>query len=164
MTMTCHVLHAGDGYTYLTNQVAAGDVQRSAHDRLVDYYTRAGNPPGVWVGSGVAELGMSGEVGEEHMLALFGEGLHPDANALITARIAAGMPYRGAVESTRLGRRFYQYSQPDIPLVGLFELLVGTPHRSHEGDVGLGVLVEPSAQPGRLQGLAGRASRRRSWR
>lgn len=118
MTMTCHVLHAGDGYTYLTNHIAAGDAQRSAHDPLVDYYTAAGNPPGVWIGSGVAELGMSGDVGEEHMLALFGEGLHPDANALITARIAAGMPYREALESVRLGRRFYQYSEPNIPLVG----------------------------------------------
>lgn len=117
MTMTCHVLHAGDGYTYLTNQVASGDVTRSAHDPLADYYLAAGNPPGQWVGSGVAVLGMTGPVEEEHMLALFGEGLHPDANALITAYIAAGMPYAKAVNKTRLGRRFYQYSEPDIPLV-----------------------------------------------
>lgn len=117
MTMTCHVLHAGDGYTYLTNQVASGDIERSAHDPLADYYLAAGNPPGEWVGSGVAELGMTGHVSEEHMLALFGEGLHPDANALITAYIAAGMPYAKAVDQTRLGRRFYQYSEPDIPLV-----------------------------------------------
>jgi len=117
MTMTCHVLHAGDGYTYLTNQVASGDIERSAHDPLADYYLAAGNPPGQWVGSGVAELGMTGHVTEEHMLALFGEGVHPDANALITMYIAAGMPYAKAVDQTRLGRRFYRFSEPDIPLV-----------------------------------------------
>jgi hypothetical protein len=79
--MTCHVLHAGDGYLYLTRQIASGDVQRSAHDPLVAYYTVEGNPPGQWAGSGIADLGVSGVVSEEQMLALFGEGLRPDANA-----------------------------------------------------------------------------------
>lgn len=119
MTMTCHVLHAGDGYTYLTNQVASADVTRSAHDPLVDYYTAAGNPPGQWVGSGVADLGaFIGEVvTEEHMFALFGEGLHPDANAMIAARIDAGMSYEKALAAARLGRRFYQFTNSQPPLV-----------------------------------------------
>lgn len=125
MTMTCHVLHAGDGYTYLTNSVAAGDVARSAHDPLADYYLAAGNPQGQWAGAGLAELGMIDPkqpdapvfVTEEHMLALFGEGLHPDANRLIAQAIADGTPYKKALDSVRLGRRFYQFSQPDIPLV-----------------------------------------------
>ncbi|MFI5614667.1 MobF family relaxase [Amycolatopsis sp. NPDC051903] len=117
MTMTCHVLHAGDGYTYLTRQVAAGDVERSAHEELADYYLAAGNPPGEWVGSGITALGMRGQVSEEHMLALFGEGLHPDADRLIQTYIAAGMPFAKAVDRTRLGRRFYTFDEPDIPLV-----------------------------------------------
>lgn len=116
MTMTCHVLHAGDGYTYLTEQVATGDVARSADDPLVGYYAEAGNPPGQWAGCGCADLGVSGVVTEEHMLALFGEGLRPDANEFIAARIAAGDRFTAAVAAARLGRRFYQYGQ-DVPLV-----------------------------------------------
>lgn len=116
MTMTCHVLHAGDGYTYLTEQVASGDIARSAHDPPAGYYTVAGNPPGQWIGAGCADLGVSGVVTEEHMLALFGEGLRPDANEFVAARIAAGDRLADAVVAARLGRRFYQYGQ-DVPLV-----------------------------------------------
>ncbi|MGH3757219.1 MobF family relaxase [Actinophytocola sp.] len=114
--MTCHVLHAGDGYQYLTRQVASGDVQRSAHDPLVAYYTVEGNPPGQWAGSGIADLGVSGIVSEEQMLALFGEGLRPDANAFIAERVAAGMSFEKARAEARLGRRFAQYDN-EIPLV-----------------------------------------------
>jgi conjugative relaxase-like TrwC/TraI family protein len=114
--MTCHVLHAGDGYLYLTRQVAFGDVQRSAYDPLVAYYQVEGNPPGQWVGSGIADLGVSGIVSEEQMLALFGEGLHPNANALIAARAEAGVPFEQARAEVRLGRRFAQYDN-NIPLV-----------------------------------------------
>jgi conjugative relaxase-like TrwC/TraI family protein len=114
--MTCHVLHAGDGYTYLTRQVASGDVQRSAYDPLVAYYQVEGNPPGQWVGSGIADLGVSGQVSEEQMLALFGEGLHPNANALIAARVDAGVAFEQARAEMRLGRRFAQYDN-QVPLV-----------------------------------------------
>ncbi len=50
--MTVHVLHAGDGYTYLTRQVASGDVARRRGEALTDCCTAQGNPPGRWVGSG----------------------------------------------------------------------------------------------------------------
>ncbi|WP_166664367.1 MobF family relaxase [Actinophytocola oryzae] len=110
------MLHAGDGYQYLTRQVASGDVQRSAHDPLVAYYTVEGNPPGQWVGSGIADLDVSGIVSEEQMLALFGEGLRPDANAFIAERVAAGMSFEKARGQARLGRRFAQYDN-EIPLV-----------------------------------------------
>jgi conjugative relaxase-like TrwC/TraI family protein len=113
--MTCHVLHAGDGYQYLTRQVASGDVQRSAHDPLVAYYTVEGNPPGQWAGSGIADLGVSGVVSEEQMLALFGEGLRPDASAFIAERVAGGMSFEKARAQARLGRRFAQYDY-EIPL------------------------------------------------
>jgi conjugative relaxase-like TrwC/TraI family protein len=114
--MTCHVLHSSDGYQYLTRQVASGDVQRSAFDPLVAYYTLEGNPPGVWAGSGIVELGVSGTVSEEQMAALFGEGLHPNAQALIAERVDAGMPFEKARAEVRLGRRFAEYDN-DIPLV-----------------------------------------------
>lgn len=113
--MTCHVLHAGDGYTYLTEQVASGDVERDKGDELTAYYQQEGNPPGKWVGRGCAELGVSGEVSEAHMQALFGEGLHPEADAHISERIANGDGIREAIDAERLGRRFARYDR-DVPL------------------------------------------------
>lgn len=104
--MTVHVLHAGDGYTYLTNQVASGDVQRERGQSLSDYYMQNGNPPGQWVGTGLAALEVSGEVTEAQMKALFGEGLHPDADELIATSIAQGANPDQAIKDARLGRRF----------------------------------------------------------
>src|SRR3954453_18625368 len=102
--MTVHKLTAGDGYTYLTRQVASMDEPRAAGQSLADYYTARGNPPGRWLGSGAAELGLAGgSVSEVQMRALFGEGRHPDRDAML----AAGMP----VAATRLGSGFPQYGQ-----------------------------------------------------
>ncbi|HAQ9610232.1 TPA: relaxase domain-containing protein, partial [Enterococcus faecium] len=83
--MTMHILSAGDGYAYYTSETATGDAKRDPDRELGDYYTADGNPPGVWVGSGLAALGVSGTVAEEQMKALFGEGLHPDADKIIAA-------------------------------------------------------------------------------
>lgn len=77
------VLHAGDGYTYLTREVAHGDTYRERGATLEDYYTAQGTPPGRWMGSGLSALGVSGRVSEEQMRALFGAGLHPDAYARV---------------------------------------------------------------------------------
>src|SRR5687767_7695812 len=104
--MTIHVLHAGDGYTDLTRQVASGDVARRRGEALTDYYTVEGNPPGRWVGSGRAAMGIDGSVTEAQMKALFGEGLHPDAEVRIRAAVASGKSIEGAEASVRLGRRF----------------------------------------------------------
>ena len=112
--MTVHVLHAGDGYTYLTRQVASGDDQRARGQSLADYYTAHGNPPGVWLGSGLEQLDVEGEVSEAQMRALFGRGMHPDAERLLPERtalyLAAGeTPGRAALAAerdVRLGRRF----------------------------------------------------------
>jgi conjugative relaxase-like TrwC/TraI family protein len=129
--MTCHVLHAGDGYQYLTRQVASGDVQRSAFDPLVAYYTLEGNPPGQWAGSGIVDLGVSGEVSEEQMAALFGEGLHPNAQALIAERVATGMAFEKAWSEVRLGRRFADYEN-DIPLVAKTRAAYARFEREHD--------------------------------
>ena len=104
--MTLHVLHAGDGYTYLTRQVASGDVLRRRGEALTDYYTADGNPPGRWVGSGRPAMGVDGVVSEAQMKALFGQGLHPDADARIAAALAAGRSLEEAQATARLGRRF----------------------------------------------------------
>jgi conjugative relaxase-like TrwC/TraI family protein len=94
--MTVHKLTAGDGYTYLTRQVASADEPRPRGQSLADYYTARGNPPGVWVGGGSQSLGVVGTtVSEAQMKALFGEGRHPERDAML----AAGAPEA----ATRLG-------------------------------------------------------------
>lgn len=120
--MTVHVLHAGDGYTYLTRQVACGDHVRERGQELVDYYTAEGNPPGRWLGEGLGSLEVAGPVREEQMRALFGEGLHPDADRIIAERTelyvragaAADAAAGAAQQDARLGRRFPQF-EPDNP-------------------------------------------------
>jgi conjugative relaxase-like TrwC/TraI family protein len=105
--MTVHKLTAGDGYTYLTRQVASMDERRAPGQSLADYYTARGNPAGVWMGSGAKSLRLEGtEVSEAQMKALFGEGHHPNRDALL----AAGLP----VASTRLGASYPRF-QPLPP-------------------------------------------------
>ena len=87
--MTIHPLHAGSGYTYLTREVASADQRLSRGEKLSDYYTAEGNPPGIWGGRLAEEWGVSGEVTEDQMRALFGEGLHPNAEAMISEYIAS---------------------------------------------------------------------------
>src|SRR5690349_10892619 len=95
MVMSLHKLTAGDGYEYLTRQVAAMDSTERGNSSLADYYSAKGESPGHWTGSGLAALGAGrpawagksvlwtveagSEVTAEQMLALFGEGLHPNA-------------------------------------------------------------------------------------
>ena len=114
--MTVHRLHAGDGYTYLTRQVATADHTRSAGEKLVDYYTANGTPPGRWHGQGAAVLGVSGAVSEAQMKALFGEGLHPDADRIIAEEITEGASATEAVAAARLGSAFYRLSATQAPV------------------------------------------------
>src|SRR5665648_382011 len=93
--MSMHKLTAGDGYAYLTRQVAAGDAGLDAGASLTAYYEQTGNPPGRWYGSGLAGLG--GEaisrvtcgdvVTEPAMAAVFRDGHDPVTGA------ALGRPY-----------------------------------------------------------------------
>jgi hypothetical protein len=112
--MTLHKPHAGDGYTYLTRQVAAGDEGRSPGQELTDYYTASGNPPGRWLGSGAADLQVTGRVREDQMRSLFGRGLHPDAEEIVALETAAGTSPEAAERAVKLGRAFPRY-QP-LPL------------------------------------------------
>jgi hypothetical protein len=108
--MTVHKLSAGDGYTYLTRQVASADELRVAGQDLAGYYTASGNPPGRWLGAGAADLGMSGVVSEAQMVALFGQGRHPDADAIVAAERVLGTDPAAAEHSTRLGKPFGVYA------------------------------------------------------
>lgn len=104
-----HLLSAGDGYTYYTNEVATGDVHRESGRELGDYYLADGNPPGQWMGGGTELLGMSGEVTEAQMKALFGEGLHPDADRIIADAMAEGKTREQALKAAKLGRSYYAF-------------------------------------------------------
>ena len=120
--MTLHKLTAGDGYLYLTRQVAGGDVPRERGQDAAGYYTAQGNPTGVWMGSGREVLGLAGEVSEAQMRALFGVGQHPDAEQIIREylreHVRPGMSeaefdtvVATAEKAARLGRPFPVYKR-----------------------------------------------------
>ncbi len=97
--MTLHKLSAGDGYTYLTRQVAAYDATERGHTGLGDYYAQRGETPGRWAGRGLGGLGgvLAGSpVGEDQMRSLFSEGRHPDADRLERAALADGRSVLGS--------------------------------------------------------------------
>jgi len=109
MVATLHKLTAGDGYTYLTRQVAVADSTERGRVALADYYTEKGERPGQWRGRGLAGLhGMSEglQVTEDHMRALFGLGLHPLADQIQEAAIRAGASTDAAYSASQLGRPF----------------------------------------------------------
>src|SRR3954454_7569913 len=107
--MTLHKLTAGDGYTYLTRQVAAFDATERGHGGLGDYYSQRGESPGRWTGNGLAglsEVSAGQPVAEEQMKSLFGEGRHPDADRLETETLASGRTPAEAHAAGALGRAF----------------------------------------------------------
>ncbi|MEU6618580.1 MobF family relaxase [Streptomyces parvus] len=113
--MTVHKLSAGDGYAYYINETVSADQQRERGQELGDYYTASGNPPGLWMGSGIGALGVSGTVTEAQMKALYGEGLHPDADRIIAERIAAGDSAKKAMRSAKLGRKYMTFVDKNTP-------------------------------------------------
>lgn len=91
--LSIHRLTAGDGYKYLLQHVASGDVDRRMATPLTAYYTASGYPPGRWMGSGLRGLGdgqlvPGDEVTEDQMAALFGRAEDP-----LTGRVL-GRPHR----------------------------------------------------------------------
>ena len=56
--MSMHKLTAGDGYTYLTRQVAVLDATERGYTGLGDYYAAKGESPGRWTGSALADVDM----------------------------------------------------------------------------------------------------------
>ncbi|MEJ1834096.1 MobF family relaxase [Clavibacter michiganensis] len=131
-----HVLSAGDGYTYYTSEVATGDAKRDRDRELGDYYTVDGNPPGRWMGRGADVLGVSGTVTEEQMKALYGEGLHPDADRIIADALAEGASAKEAQQRAKLGRSYYAYRAGPATLQGRIQAGYDTFQRlnGHEPD------------------------------
>ncbi|MFE3795751.1 MobF family relaxase [Nocardia tengchongensis] len=119
MTATLHKVLAGNGYLYYLRQVAADDSSHRGPGSLADYYSARGESPGRWHGSGLVSLGLTAGdlVTEAQMKSLFGQGRHPNADAIetevIDREIAAGAKpkdsLRAADKATQLGRPFRVY-------------------------------------------------------
>ena len=110
--MTLHKLTAGDGYTYLTRQVAVADSTERGYTSLGDYYAAKGESPGRWDGRGLESLGTAGVVSEQQMLNLFGLGIHPDAQRIQADLVARGWSVPAAAAEARLGSAFPIYDGP----------------------------------------------------
>jgi DNA primase catalytic core len=106
--MSLRKLTAGDGYSYLTRQVAAHDTTEKGHTSLADYYAEKGESPGRWMGAGLASLGIAegGDVTAPQMKALFGLGHHPNAVAIAGQMAEAGRTAPEIKAAIGLGREF----------------------------------------------------------
>ena len=110
---------------YLIRQVAASDSTERGRASLTDYYSAKGEAPGTWMGRGLAALGQpasrdgadplvaelwgvlhGSQVSEDQMKALFGEGLHPNADRITRHLTGFGVAKAGAIAAARLGRPF----------------------------------------------------------
>ncbi len=114
--MSLHKITAGDGYEYLTRQVAAMDSTEKGHTGLASYYTQKGETPGVWVGSGLSDiegLNVGDVVTAEQMRFLFGSGHHPLAGERSDA-LPANATVAQVQEAHRLGHPFKVYAH-DMP-------------------------------------------------
>jgi DNA primase catalytic core len=112
--MTLHKLTAGDGYTYLTRQVAAHDATTRRSGSLGDYYSEKGEAPGVWMGRGLAgvpDFPVGERVTEAQMVALFGKGRHPNAEEIERAARLVGKNPQQIDQASRLGAPYRVFEQ-----------------------------------------------------
>lgn len=122
--MSMHKLVAGSGYEYLTRQVAAQDDELGAKDSLEEYYSARGEAPGRWLGEGLAafdDIAAGDVVTGEQMKALWGEGRHPNADAIEKQLIADGHSAQYALAATKLGTPFKIYEGANDFVVALAE-------------------------------------------
>lgn len=108
--MSLHKVSAGDGYEYYTKEVSRNDEVKKHGEKLTDYYLETGNPPGEWIGGGLDNLGLKGEVTEEQMRHLYGEGVNPFADDIVRSELKAGKSIDEALKGIKLGRAYYKYS------------------------------------------------------
>ncbi|MGK8491857.1 MobF family relaxase [Nocardia asiatica] len=114
--MSPHRLSADAGVDYYTRCVAVHDGHERGRASLSDYYSDRGEVPGIWLGSGLVafdDITAGDPVDEKQMAALYREGRHPNAEAIVAARLAAGDSAAAARKATQLGRPFYQFKVPE---------------------------------------------------
>ncbi|MFC8785255.1 MobF family relaxase [Streptomyces nigra] len=98
--MTANAFTAGRERYYRLG-LARGDGTRGAEPAVSS--SVPGVPPGVWHGQGAAVLGLSGIVSDAQMRALFGFGVHPDAEEIAARHLAAGASPKQAMKAAKLG-------------------------------------------------------------
>jgi hypothetical protein len=135
--MSLHKLTAGSGYDYLTRQVAALDATEKGHTGPASYYTERGEPPGVWIGSGldgIDGLAAGDPVTAEQMRALFGCGLHPLAELRQQQLEGPDLTLRDFQNVARLGVPFKIVDNDVIPFrlevarrIGALNAAIGWP-------------------------------------
>ncbi|MFG3207376.1 MobF family relaxase [Streptomyces sp. NPDC048192] len=86
---------------YYRRDIAVGDGVRGGEPTVSS--SVPGVPPGVWHGQAAKELGLSGIVSDTQMRALFGLGMHPDAEAITARALAGGASLKQAMRAARLG-------------------------------------------------------------
>jgi len=96
----------GNAWRYYLRGVAVGDGVRPAGKPLRDAQMKAGLPPGVWMGLGLAALGLTAgqTVTERQAELLFGEGRHPDADRMERELLDDGADPETARLATVLGQ------------------------------------------------------------
>ncbi|WP_329391543.1 relaxase domain-containing protein (plasmid) [Streptomyces sp. NBC_01351] len=96
----------GNAWRYYVRGVAFGDGRRPAGKPMKDAQEEAGLPPGVWMGLGLAALGLTAGsvVTERQAELLFGEGRHPDADRIERERLDEGADLETARRDTVLGQ------------------------------------------------------------
>lgn len=100
-------ISAGQMYRYYLRQVVVGDGRRPGRSPLRAAQEEAGVPPGIWMGRGLAVLGLAAgdEITEAQLRNLFGAGRHPDADRIVAERLAAGDSPAVAWRAGALGRK-----------------------------------------------------------
>lgn len=98
--MTAKGITAGRERYYRRN-IALGD--GAPGTELTVSSSVPGVPPGVWHGKGAAALGLSGTVSEAQMRALFGLGMHPDAEEIAARELGEGASLKRAMKAAKLG-------------------------------------------------------------
>lgn len=100
MGMTAKGITAGRE-RYYRRDIALGDGAQGSAPTVSSNVP--GVPPGVWHGQAARALGLSGIVSETQMRALFGLGMHPDAEAIGARELAQGASLKQAMRAVKLG-------------------------------------------------------------
>nr|WP_244883682.1 MobF family relaxase [Streptomyces zhihengii] len=98
--MTANAFTAGRQRYYRRN-IARGDGAPGAE--LTVSSSAPGVPPGVWHGQAARALGLSGIVSDAQMRALYGLGMHPDAEEIAAHELGAGASLKRAMTAAILG-------------------------------------------------------------
>ena len=109
--LTVKEMHAGDGYAYLLRGVCDSVPSQGAMSQMTRYYATEGNPPGVWMGAGLAGLdggrglAAGSTVSSEQMERLYRDGIDPVSGVVLGRRnrVPVGVAHRIATRVEALG-------------------------------------------------------------